>query len=71
MIIFLFLNKNICCGYSLKVPLRGTSNEHPRPMCFGYSLELPLRGTLEVPLRDTSKEFPQHMILLKNKKKYK
>ena len=40
-IVFLFLNKNICCGYSLEVPLRGTSNE-----------------------------YPQHMFLLRNKKIY-
>ena len=30
-IFFLFLHKNICCGYSLEVP-RGTSNEHPQHM---------------------------------------
>ena len=29
---FLFLNKNICCGYSLEVPQRGTSNEYPQHM---------------------------------------
>ena len=29
---FLFLNKNICCGYSLEVPRRGTSNEYPQHM---------------------------------------
>ena len=28
MIFFLFLNENICCGYSLEVPQRGTSNEY-------------------------------------------
>ena len=27
---FLFLHKNICCGYSLEVPQRGTSNEYPQ-----------------------------------------
>ena len=26
---FLFLYKNICCGYSLETPHRGTSNEYP------------------------------------------
>ena len=35
----LFLNKNICCGYSL-----------------------------EVPSRDASDEYQQHMLLLRNKK---
>ena len=25
----LFLYENICCGYSLEVPRRGTSNEYP------------------------------------------
>ena len=24
-----FLHKNMCCGYSLEVPQRGTSNEYP------------------------------------------
>ena len=27
---FLFLHKNICCGYSLEVPQRGTSNGYPQ-----------------------------------------
>ena len=29
---FLFLHKNVCCGYSLGVPQRGTSNEYPQHM---------------------------------------
>ena len=32
MIIFLFFNKNIRCGYSLEVPREGTSNEYPQHM---------------------------------------
>ena len=32
LISFVFLNKNICCGYSLEVPRRGTSNEYPQHM---------------------------------------
>ena len=28
VIFFLFLHENICCGYSLEVPRRGTSNEY-------------------------------------------
>ena len=32
MIFFLFLNENICCGYSLEAPHRGTSNEYPQHM---------------------------------------
>ena len=32
MIFFLFLNENICCGYSLEAPRRGTSNEYPQHM---------------------------------------
>ena len=32
LISFLFLNKNICCGYSLEAPRRGASNEHPQHM---------------------------------------
>ena len=27
---FLFLHKNICCGYSLEAPQLGTSNEYPQ-----------------------------------------
>ena len=30
VISFLFLHENICCGYSLEVPQRGTSNEYPQ-----------------------------------------
>ena len=29
-IFFLFLNENICCGYSLEAPRRGASNEYPQ-----------------------------------------
>ena len=29
---FLFLDKNICCGYSLEVPRWGASNEYPQHM---------------------------------------
>ena len=29
---FLFLHKYVCCGYSLEVPCRGASNEHPQHM---------------------------------------
>ena len=32
LIFFLFLHKNICCGYSSEVPWRGTSNEYPQHM---------------------------------------
>ena len=32
LIFFLFLHKNICCGYWLEVPHWGTSNEYPQPM---------------------------------------
>ena len=31
-IIFLFLLKNIDCGYSLELPRRGGSNEYPQSM---------------------------------------
>ena len=31
-IIFLFLLKNIDCGYSLELPRRGSSNEYPQSM---------------------------------------
>ena len=32
LISFLFLNKNICCGYLLEAPRRDTSNEYPQHM---------------------------------------
>ena len=32
LISFLFLNKNICCGYLLEAPHRGASNEYPQHM---------------------------------------
>ena len=32
IIFFLFLDENICCGYSLEVPRRGASNEYPQYM---------------------------------------
>ena len=32
MIFFLLLDENICCGYSLEAPRRGTSNEYPQHM---------------------------------------
>ena len=31
-IVFLFLNKNICCVYPLEAPQRGASNEYPQHM---------------------------------------
>ena len=31
-IIFLYLLKNIDCGYSLELPRRGSSNEYPQSM---------------------------------------
>ena len=31
-VVFLFLNKNICCGYSLEAPQWGASNEYPQHM---------------------------------------
>ena len=34
ILFFLFLNKNICCWYSLEVPRGGTSNEYPQHMFF-------------------------------------
>ena len=29
LVFLVFLQENICCGYSLEVPHRGTSNEYP------------------------------------------
>ena len=38
IIFFLFLHENICCGFSLEVPLHEN-------VCCGYSFEVPWRGT--------------------------
>ena len=32
LIFFLFVHRNICCGYSLEAPCRGASNEYPQHM---------------------------------------
>ena len=32
LIVFLFLDENVCCGYSLEAPCWGTSNEYPQHM---------------------------------------
>ena len=32
LIVFLFLDENVCCGYSLEAPWRGASNEYPQHM---------------------------------------
>ena len=56
MIFFLFLNENICCGYSLEAPWRGASNAYLQHM-------FSLRNT-----RGASNEYPQHMFSLRNKK---
>ena len=32
IIFFLFLDENICCGYSLEAPQRGAFNEYPQHM---------------------------------------
>ena len=32
LVVFLFLDENICCEYSLEVPWRGASNEYPQCM---------------------------------------
>ena len=31
-VVFIFLDENICCGYSLEAPRRGASNEYPQHM---------------------------------------
>ena len=40
LISFLFLNKNICCGYSLEAPWRGASNEYPQYMFSSRNKEI-------------------------------
>ena len=62
-IFFLFLNKNICCGYSLEAPYQGTSNEYLQNMFL-------LRNKKIIYLIPTLiyNEYLQHMFLLRNKK---
>ena len=38
-IILLFLQKHICCGYSLELPRRGNSNEYPHHMFLWRTIE--------------------------------
>ena len=54
-IIFLFLLKNIDCGYPLEPPHQGGSNEYPQSIKhrLWYSLERPYRGG--------PNEYPQSM----------
>ena len=52
LIPFLFLNKNICCGYSLEVPCWGASTEYHN-ICFR---------------RGASNKYPQCMFSSRNKK---
>ena len=62
LIFFIFLLKNIDCGYSLELPRRGGSNKYRQSKnidCW-YSLELPRRGS--------SNEYPQSMFLSRNTK---
>ena len=57
---FLFLNGNICCGYSLEVPRWGTSNEYPQHI-FLYRnkkrlfLILPLIWSYDTPTTDSTR----------------
>ena len=42
LIFFLFLNENICCGYSLEAPHQGASNEYPQcKFLWRYKKNLP------------------------------
>ena len=43
LISFLFLNENICCGYSLEAPRRGASNEYHN-ICFRREIRKILCG---------------------------
>ena len=69
--IFLFLDENKRCGYSLEAPRRGASNEYP---WLGASNEYPQRMfssceySLEAPRRGASNEYPQRMFSSRNKK---
>ena len=52
--LFLFLNENIYCGYSLEVPRRGASIEYPQHMFFFWEIRKlftwhPLLSRLERP----------------------
>ena len=81
LIFFLFLHENICCGYSLEVPQRGTSNEYPQHMFSWRNKKkkyhcclvdqyhtYQLTFDLWSPDRDTSNECQNYMFSLRNKK---
>ena len=44
-IFFLFLDENICCGYSLEVPRQVTPNEYPQNMFSSSNKKNYLPGT--------------------------
>ena len=46
LIIFIFLLKNIDCGYSLEPPRRGGSNEYPQSMFWAE-----IRKTMYTPVK--------------------
>ena len=50
LIVFLFLNKNICCGYSLEAPQRGASNEYPQHMFLWRNKSFNTFGLKKAPL---------------------
>ena len=51
---FLFLHKNIYCGYSLEVPCWGTSNEYPQHMCLWTNHENYPRIIIKILLNKSS-----------------
>ena len=59
--LFLFLLKNICCGYSLEAPRRGASNEYPQHIFLlrnkkNYPRIITKYSSLTTPLFNTFKE---------------
>ena len=75
IIFFLFLNENICYGYSLDASQRGSSNEYPQHMfLLRNKKDIITFRMKKVPYLllcgwDVSNEYPQHMFLSRNKKK--
>ena len=79
---FLFLHKNIFCGYSLNMPWRGFSNEYiatekalfsPQKMLISFLFlhkNICCGYSLEAPQQGTSNEYPQHVFNGKIRKIY-
>ena len=66
LISFLFLNKNMCCGYSLKALWWGTSNEYPQCMFSSRNK----KNIMWIPPLICSYEYPHNTFWSRSKKNF-